>query len=397
MASILDDERFQNLQSGLAKALHNIRTTEAAKSQAAARSASAERSNAEKYAFEREKLATEDETKRIGIGARLPGSAGVYARSRLAPGVSKEQLQREDLGKTYIEDLLQHGQYEAASGLGEPLGIGKFGPSEKEKAQTESYKALEQYRKQRAKDQSAQSKALTFLYGQRANEVKKRISKIDRELGGATNISQLKSASDIFRNELEGVNKQLEELKLQKDYYLRDEKGNLLDRDGEITTNVGKAAVNPDYIVSQDALLSNAQRLRERLSGLSHITGEKINIPGEAESEIESQIQQDLSYMEGEDPETIKRYLLKKYPDYIQAVAPTTPIGPERPPAGTQQQQAFGPQLPVQRQFEVDASPEVKAQIQNEFNSLMQNRPKFRSEEEHKKAVIEYLSRKYYQ
>ncbi len=396
MPSILDDERFQNLQLGLAKALRTMRTEGAALRKRGEDTDFEREKLAEKSAFEREKLATQEERERLSTVARLPGSAGVEAQARLVPGVDRERLRREDVGRTYIEDLLSHGQYGQASEIAAPLGIRGFSPSAKEEADTGAARALELQRKEQTKNQARQSQALTFLYGQRARETQKKIEKIDKGLSGATSISQLKSASDIFRNELEAVTKQLEALQEQSDYLQRDEDGNFIDRDGKPTTRPELAAVNPTYIKAQDDLIKNEERLRRRLSELSGITGEKIELPGEEEDDLQAQIDEDLELLGDADPATIRNFLLKKYPDYLKEVPQQQEIGPQPPPPG-QQQPAFGPQLPARREQEVVATPEQKAAIQKEFDSLMQNRPAHRSEAEHKKVVMEFLSRKYSQ
>lgn len=394
MASILDDERFQNLQLGLAKALRTMRTEGAALRKRRDEDDFEREKFAEKSAFEREKLATQEERERLSTVARLPGSAGVEAQARLVPGVSREKLQREDVGRTYIEDLLSRGQYGAASDIAAPLGIRGFTPSAKEEADTGAARALELQRREQTKNQARQSQALTFLYGQRAKETQKKIEKIDRGLSGATSISQLKSASDIFRNELDAVTKQLEALQEQPDYLQRDDDGNFIDRNGKATTRPELAAVNPTYIRAQDDLIKNEERLRRRLSELSGITGEAIELPGEAEDDLQAQIDDDLELLGDADPETARAFLLKKYPEYLKEIPRQSQVGPEPPPPNTQQR-AFGPQLPMQREQQVVATPEQKAAIQKEFNALMQNRPAHRSEEEHKKVVLEFLSRKY--
>lgn len=396
MASILDDEKFQNLQLGLAKALRTMRT-EGAALRKRGEDADFEREKLdEKSAFEREKLATQEERERLSTVARLPGSAGVEAQARLVPGVDRERLAREDVGRTYIEDLLQHGQYESASDIAAPLGIRGFKPSAKEEAETDAARALELQRKEQTKNQARQSQALTFLYGQRARETQKKIEKIDKGLSGAVSISQLKSASDIFRNELESVTKQLEALQEQSDYLQRDEDGNFIDRNGNKTTRPDLAAINPAYMKVQDELIKNDERLRRRLSELSGITGEAIKIPGEEEDDLQAQIDEDLELLGDADPVTIRNFLLKKYPDYLKEIPQQAQIGPQPPPPGTQQR-AFGPQLPERREQVVDATPEQRAAIQREFAEMMKARPAYRSEADHKKYVMDYLTRKYAQ
>lgn len=396
MASILDDEKFQNLQLGLARALRTMRTESAALRKRQDDTEFEREKLSAKSDFERERLAKQEESKRLGVAARLPGSAGVEAQARLVPGVDRERLAREDVGRTYIEDLLQHGQYESASDIAAPLGIRGFKPSAKEEAETNAARALELQRKEQTKNQARQSQALTFLYGQRARETQKKIEKIDKGLSGAMSVSQLKIASDIFRNELESVTKQLEALQEQSDYLQRDEDGNFIDRDGNKTARPDLAAINPAYMKVQDELIKNDERLRRRLSELSGITGEAIKLPGEEEDDLQAQVDEDLELLGDADPATIRNFLLKKYPDYLKEVPQQQQIGPQLPPPVTQQP-AFGPQLPSRREQEVIATPEQKAAIQKEFDSLTQNRPAHRSEAEHKKIVMEFLSRKYSQ
>lgn len=394
MASILDDEKFQNLQLGLARALRTMRTEGAALRKRGEDTDFEREKLADDASFEREKLYTQEETKRLGDAARLPGSAGVEAQARLVPGIDRARLSREDVGRTYIEDLLQHGQYESASEIAAPLGIRGFKPSAKEEAETGATRALELQRKEQTKNQARQSQALTFLYGQRAKETQKKIEKIDKGLSGAMSISQLKSASDIFRNELESVTKQLEALKEQSDYLQRDEDGNFVDRNGNKTTRPDLSAINPTYLKVQDELIKNEDRLRRRLGELSGITGESIQLPGDEEDDLQAQVDEDIELLGDADPVTIRNFLLKKYPDYLKEIPQQTHIGPEPAPPGTQQR-AFGPQLPERREQTVDATPEQRAAVQREFAEMMKKRPAYRSEADHRKYVLDFLSQKH--
>jgi len=395
MASILDDEKFQNLQLGLARALRTMRTESAALRKRKDDTEFEREKLAAKSDFERERLATQEESKRLGAAARLPGSAGVEAQARLVPGVDRVRLAREDAGRTYIEDLLQHGQYESASDIAAPLGIRGFKPSAQEDAQTGAYRALEMERKQSAKNRAEQTAAQISLYNQRIAESKKRMERIDKGLSGSQSISQLNAASDIFLKEYNLISKQIESIKEQDDYLMSGgEPGLFIDDKGETTSDRSRAVVNPAYVKVLDGLLKNRELLSGKIKGLSEITGQRISLPGEEEDDLQAQIDEDLELLGDADPVTIRNFLLKKYPDYLKEIPQQAQIGPEPPPPGTQQR-AFGPQLPERREQVVDATPEQRAAIQREFAEMMKARPAYRSEVDHRKYVLDFLSQKY--
>lgn len=395
MASILDDEKFQNLQLGLARALRTMRTESAALRKRQDDTEFEREKLSAKSDFERERLAKQEESKRLGVAARLPGSAGVEAQARLVPGVDRERLAREDVGRTYIEDLLQHGQYESASDIAAPLGIRGFKPSAKEEAETDAARALELQRKEQTKNQAQQSQALTFLYGRRARETQKKIEKIDQGLSGSQSISQLNAASDIFLKEYNLISKQIESIKEQDDYLMSGgEPGLFIDDKGETTSDRSRAVVNPAYVKALDGLLKNRELLSGKIKGLSKITGQRISLPGEEEDDLQAQIDEDLELLGDADPVTIRNFLLKKYPDYLKEIPQQAQIGPQPPSPGAQQR-AFGPQLPERRDQVVDATPEQRAAVQREFSEMMKKRPNYRTEADHRKYVLDFLSQKY--
>ena len=70
MASILDDEKFQNLQLGLARALRTMRTESAALRKRQDDTEFEREKLSAKSDFERERLAKQEESKRLGVAAR---------------------------------------------------------------------------------------------------------------------------------------------------------------------------------------------------------------------------------------------------------------------------------------------------------------------------------------
>jgi len=122
--------------------------------------------------------------------AKLQTPAGVEAQSRLLPGFDKGKAEDFLRAKTFLPTTLREGQYGQSSELGGKVGLSPFLPSEKERAQIEADKALQEARK--AQGDLAQARIGRVKLEQQ--RIRQKLKETDRMLaGGVAKISELKT------------------------------------------------------------------------------------------------------------------------------------------------------------------------------------------------------------